>query len=424
VRGPAGSGRHHARSRQQQQRRQQQQQHDQWPAWQGSGGYGGLGQRWLEWQPPLLPWAQQEPARCWDDTWAGSFGGGSIEPGWDGGGWGAAHRGAAIDRDWRGYAEDGPAWPLLPAEEQRQALRDRPAPGLDHPSPVAVGPVVRQELPADGCGACATNGSSSSSKAPARGDKATAAGCEQAPFQDSRTGRLPSRTGRQHGHRPRLWCHIFLHKGHAGFDLVPIFIGRGGCNMRHIYSETRAKIRVRGRGSGHLEVDGRREAPVPLMVAVTANSSDEDGFKLAIQLTLKRLKAVEDQYHIYCQVRNLPVSPQTLFSVGELSKGAELLLGDALRDADFANKQVLSTKGGTGAYEDLAACLCNTPWASARVRCAVMEAALGAAVRAEVPFEEAAEVSQGTSGADEDEEQELPDLISSQVSAFLRADPS
>lgn len=38
----------------------------------------------------------------------------------------------------------------------------------------------------------------------------------------------------------RLWAHIFLHKRHAEFDLVPMLIGKGGCNMVAIYTATQA----------------------------------------------------------------------------------------------------------------------------------------------------------------------------------------
>ena len=65
---------------------------------------------------------------------------------------------------------------------------------------------------------------------------------------------------REHGRRdvkhggPRLWIHIFLHKLHREFDLVPMLIGRDGSNVKAIYMRTDAKVRIRGRGSGHLEV--------------------------------------------------------------------------------------------------------------------------------------------------------------------------
>ena len=81
----------------------------------------------------------------------------------------------------------------------------------------------------------------------------------------------------------RLRCHVFLNKRHSEFDLVPMLIGRSGCHMREIYQATNARLRVRGRGSGHLEVDGAKEAPVPLMVAVTSEGVDQARFRTAVE---------------------------------------------------------------------------------------------------------------------------------------------
>ena len=68
-------------------------------------------------------------------------------------------------------------------------------------------------------------------------------------------------TGAARGPRrpARLWVHIYLHMQAQDFDLVPMLIGRGGCNMRKIADKTAAKVRIRGRGSGHLEIDGKQE---------------------------------------------------------------------------------------------------------------------------------------------------------------------
>jgi len=91
-----------------------------------------------------------------------------------------------------------------------------------------------------------------------------------------------------------LWCHIFLNKRHESFDLVPVLIGRRGENLRQIHQLTGAKIRVRGRGSGYMEVDGIREAPVPLMIAVTSDGTDAEKFELAVELTIHKLGEVND----------------------------------------------------------------------------------------------------------------------------------
>ena len=68
---------------------------------------------------------------------------------------------------------------------------------------------------------------------------------------------------------------------------------------------THAKLHIRGHGSGHLEVDGRTEARVPLMVAVTSLKVDPEGFPRAIALTLERLIEVAAHYKIFCSQRGL-----------------------------------------------------------------------------------------------------------------------
>lgn len=85
--------------------------------------------------------------------------------------------------------------------------------------------------------------------------------------------------------RQRLWVHIYLHMRIQGksldkyglprfFDLVPALIGRLGCHTKKIHEETGAKIRIRGQGSGHKEIEGEYEAPVPLMVAISTDHED------------------------------------------------------------------------------------------------------------------------------------------------------
>ena len=134
----------------------------------------------------------------------------------------------------------------------------------------------------------------------------------------------------------RLWAHVFLHKRHPDFDFVPMLIGRNGHNTRGIFLATNAKLRIRGRGSGHLEVDcgngRRREAPVPLMLAVTQNKTDPEGFRKAIEMTLARLNEVQEHYRQFCMQRGLPepLPTEPAFSFGEISAGSEKLLTDLL----------------------------------------------------------------------------------------------
>jgi hypothetical protein len=53
-----------------------------------------------------------------------------------------------------------------------------------------------------------------------------------------------------------------------------MLIGRGGENTKTVNARTGAKVRIRGKGSGHREVRELKEAPVPLMVAITSDAAD------------------------------------------------------------------------------------------------------------------------------------------------------
>lgn len=145
-------------------------------------------------------------------------------------------------------------------------------------------------------------------------------------------GSKPHRSGatQQRGaRRRRLWAHFYLHMQAPGFDLVPRMIGRGGCKMRQIADSTGAKIRIRGCGSGYYEVGGRSEAPTPLMVAVTTDYDDPQGFKAAVELTLRELRVVEGRFWAYCHHHNHKHCGPC-YSVGRLSENAREILGDAV----------------------------------------------------------------------------------------------
>jgi hypothetical protein len=145
----------------------------------------------------------------------------------------------------------------------------------------------------------------------------------------------------------RLWCHIFLQKRHPEFDLVPILIGRSGRHMRDINQATHAKVRVRGRGSGHLELDrkmlnkvtqkmgGVQEAPVPLMVAITLQGAQRALFRTAVDMTISQLQHVQVLFVQFCEQRNLSeaLMEEELWSFGEMSKDAEIVLADLLPES-------------------------------------------------------------------------------------------
>lgn len=140
----------------------------------------------------------------------------------------------------------------------------------------------------------------------------------------------------RNGRRLRLWVHIYLHMQVPGFDLVPRLIGRGGANMKRIAEATGAKVRIRGKGSGHYEMDGKQEAPTPLMVAVTTDKQDENGFRHAIELVVKELKNTEARYRTFCQKQGIP-HEGPCYSVGIWSEEAKQCLGDVCKDIPMSS---------------------------------------------------------------------------------------
>eukprot|EP00930_Biecheleria_cincta_P005582 TRINITY_DN10650_c0_g1_i4.p1 TRINITY_DN10650_c0_g1~~TRINITY_DN10650_c0_g1_i4.p1 ORF type:complete len:687 (-),score=133.51 TRINITY_DN10650_c0_g1_i4:93-2153(-) len=103
----------------------------------------------------------------------------------------------------------------------------------------------------------------------------------------------------------RLCCSILLHMTAPGFDLVPRIIGKSGCNTRSIADATGCKLRVRGRGSGHLEWSTGQEAPVALMLVVTAESGAAEDFRTAVSKSLELMRAVEEDYVKHCRTMRL-----------------------------------------------------------------------------------------------------------------------
>jgi len=145
------------------------------------------------------------------------------------------------------------------------------------------------------------------------------------------TSTAPARSQRGGTRRLRLWAHIYLHMQVPNFDLVPRLIGRGGCNMRKIAETTGAKIRIRGRGSGHLEIDGVREAPVPLMVAVTTDKADPAAFHMAMEMTLKVLRDCEGRFHEFIAANNIQ-HEGACYSIGNMPDNARPVVADLLGD--------------------------------------------------------------------------------------------
>merc|ERR1711972_45867 len=106
----------------------------------------------------------------------------------------------------------------------------------------------------------------------------------------------------------RLWCHVYIDEDVLkveGFDLIPKLIGCKGENTRNIWQETDTKVRVRGRGSGHLEIGTGREANAHLMMAITADHGRTKDFCAAVVLVKELLDHVFTCFDEFCRQRCL-----------------------------------------------------------------------------------------------------------------------
>ena len=167
-------------------------------------------------------------------------------------------------------------------------------------------------------------------------DSADSAGWEIVqPSASSQTVFAPGTVEARQAQGNMLWCHVFLDKRVPEFDLLPKLIGEDGCNMREIFEATKARLRVRGRGSGNLEVDDATEAPVPLMVAVTSEGVDQALFITAVEMTISRLRVVQGLFVEFCQQQKLSVSLTNLWRFGEMSKDAEIVLAGLLPEGGW-----------------------------------------------------------------------------------------
>jgi 5-methylcytosine-specific restriction endonuclease McrA len=88
------------------------------------------------------------------------------------------------------------------------------------------------------------------------------------------------------------------------FNVVRKLLGDHGAHMKAIAENTGAKLRIRGRGSGFKEGPDNVEADEPLMICVSATSSN--GFEACINDVESLLRHVHDQYYAFCEKRNLP----------------------------------------------------------------------------------------------------------------------
>ncbi|CAE8712944.1 unnamed protein product [Polarella glacialis] len=101
------------------------------------------------------------------------------------------------------------------------------------------------------------------------------------------------------------------------FDLVPRLIGRQGHNTRSIAKISDGKVRIRGRGSQHLEPcsgsGGLQEADVPLQITLSTQS--REGFELGKAELQTLLEGITSHFTRYCHRKGLHPVPQ-LYSEG------------------------------------------------------------------------------------------------------------
>lgn len=129
----------------------------------------------------------------------------------------------------------------------------------------------------------------------------------------------------------KLWCHLFIdpQMQRLGFDFNKKVIGPKGNNTKQIFEMTAAKIRLRGRGSGHEEM-GRRglaEARVHLMLAVATDLGNEESFVTAVQMSAQLLSTVSEQYLEFCRLSQVSAPLTPLFWIGEISQEGRACIG-------------------------------------------------------------------------------------------------
>ena len=127
----------------------------------------------------------------------------------------------------------------------------------------------------------------------------------------------------------RIHATIIINKYHERFDLVQMLFGRGGLGFRRINITTGVKVRLRGRNSCNLEVDGKEEAQVPLQVCVSTQRAHEAQLREAANLLVQMLTDIDQIYREFCNEQGL-THENPLFSFGEVSKGCEALFADLI----------------------------------------------------------------------------------------------
>lgn len=130
------------------------------------------------------------------------------------------------------------------------------------------------------------------------------------------------------------WCHIFIADSLSklsDFAVSGRIIGRSGAHTKGIYEATNAKIRLRGKSSGHFERRGK-QAPAPLTLAISGHAKPtwKEDFVLAMEMSLRLLVESENDARSCLMAKNKFLPEGHHFFVAKLNGTAHEILRDLL----------------------------------------------------------------------------------------------
>eukprot|EP00927_Polykrikos_kofoidii_P071190 TRINITY_DN67497_c0_g1_i1.p1 TRINITY_DN67497_c0_g1~~TRINITY_DN67497_c0_g1_i1.p1 ORF type:complete len:639 (-),score=107.93 TRINITY_DN67497_c0_g1_i1:105-2021(-) len=92
------------------------------------------------------------------------------------------------------------------------------------------------------------------------------------------------------------------------FHVVRRIIGQNGQKMKRIFSQTDAKLRLRGKGSGYFEGANHKESSESLQLCISCTSPS--GYKAAVTLAEELLEEVYAEYRSFCKETGKPEKEQ------------------------------------------------------------------------------------------------------------------
>ncbi|KAF4729186.1 hypothetical protein FOZ63_024002 [Perkinsus olseni] len=107
---------------------------------------------------------------------------------------------------------------------------------------------------------------------------------------------------------PKQWCCRFVigaERMHKDFPLVGRIIGPNGEHMKTIHAATGAKLRLRGKRSNFREGPENMESDEPMHL--TVSNTSEVAYRRTCELVENHMKAVYDDYAVWCDQRGIPV---------------------------------------------------------------------------------------------------------------------